>query len=342
MTTTTRSGAARRGLAKHLTEPLVVGDPDLSGPLAVYPLLGPTASQRFVALSQADGEVTIGEVASASVRDLAVTNTGKIPVLLYEGQEVLGGQQNRSVDSAILVPPGVEKSVPVSCVEAGRWDHHSHRARFVGSPHSPSPRLRRSKSDRVRASLAAGDAGYADQGEVWSLVDSISAQLHTSSRTRSLSDAYEARDAELREVTDSIELHDGQLGVLVTIGGEFCVLDFVGRPDVFAALHDPLLRGYALEALASPDAAKAESSIDDARRSVDAVMGASGDERPSRGLGTDVRFTRQGISGSALVNDGELVQLTAFPVAGRGTRRTETPPASIRRPSRRPSRRRAE
>ena len=42
---------------------------------------------------------------------------------------------------------------------------------------------------------------------------------------------------------------DGQLGALVAIGGRFSVLDWVGRADVFAALHGPLVQGYALDAL---------------------------------------------------------------------------------------------
>ena len=105
-----------RRLHEYLAEPLVVGDPDVVGSLAVYPLFGPSAKQRFVAVSQADGEVTIGEVTSASVRDLAVTNLGKHPVLLYEGQELIGGQQNRSVDSAVLVAAGTKVALPVTCV----------------------------------------------------------------------------------------------------------------------------------------------------------------------------------------------------------------------------------
>ena len=331
MTTTTRSGAAPRGLAKYLPEPLVVGDPDLAGPLAVYPLFGLATTQRFVALSQADTKVAIGEVASASVRDLAVTNHGDVPVLLYEGQELIGGQQNRSVDVTVLVPANAEVSIPVSCVEAGRWDGRSHRARFKASKSSPSPQLRRSKSDRVRASLAANGAGYADQGEVWGLVDSISARLGTSSRTRALRESYEQRGRELRTLTDEIRLRDDQLGALVTIGNDFCVLDFVGRPEAFAALHGPLVQGYALDALASPRAPKAASSIEDARRTLGAALGAKGEERPSVGVGTDVRFTHTRVAGSALLNADELVQLTAFP----HQRRDDVPPPRIGRPSRR-------
>ena len=334
-TTSTRSGAARRGLAKYLAEPLTVGDPDIAGPLAVYPLFGTATKQQFVALSQADGEVTIGEVASASVRDLAVTNTGKVPVLLYEGQELLGGQQNRSVDSAVLIAAGTKLSLPVTCVESGRWDHSSHRAAFSSSPHSPSPQLRKAKSREMNSRAAAGHEARADQGEVWGLVDSISSRLRASSRTRALSDTYDQRRKEIRKIERGIRLHDGQLGALATIGGELCVLDFVGRPEVFAALHGPLVQGYALEVLGA-DADEAHTpSVEQARRWVGAALGAEGDQRPSLGLGADVRFIRNGVTGSALVHEGELVHLTGFPVDGSTTPGSRSNPGSIRRPSRR-------
>ena len=44
-----------------------------------------------------------------------------------------------------------------------------------------------------------------------------------------------------------------QVGMLAAIGGRFVVLDYVSDVEAFAALHDPLVAGYALDAL-EPDA----------------------------------------------------------------------------------------
>ena len=322
-------------LRDHLAEPLVVGEPDVVGPLAVYPVFGPACEQGFVALSQANGDVVIGELESSSVRDLVVTNRGKMPVLLYEGEEVLGGQQNRSLDASVLVGNDAKVTLPVSCVEAGRWDHASHRARFHSSPHYPSPELRRAKAKSSRERATAGAEARPDQAETWRLVDSISARVGSSSPTRAFSDAYDERRRDLRKIEREVKLRDGQLGTLVTLGQEFCVLDVVGRPDVFAALHEPLVRGYALEVLAAAGTGEAVPSTATAREVVAAVLGAAGDRHPSVGLGADVRFGRRGVAGSALVHQCELVALTAFPDRGdgSGTGRSRRESGRIVRPS---------
>ena len=38
------------------------------------------------------------------MRDLIVDNPTDLPLLVYEGEEVLGAQQNRTFDVSILVP----------------------------------------------------------------------------------------------------------------------------------------------------------------------------------------------------------------------------------------------
>ena len=91
-------------LTAYLTEPLQIGEPDVAGPLAVFPLFGP--EPRFEYRSFAQGRalgVTIKELeAGASVRDLVVANPTSLPVLLFEGEEVLGAQQNRTFDVSVL------------------------------------------------------------------------------------------------------------------------------------------------------------------------------------------------------------------------------------------------
>src|SRR5580704_846361 len=64
-------------------------------------------------------------------------------------------------------------------------------------------------------------------------------------------------------VAGAVEMHCSQVGMLAAIGGRFVVLDHVSEVEAFAALHGPLVQGYALdalEALAAPP-----PSIDDAR-----------------------------------------------------------------------------
>ena len=90
------------------------------------------------------------------------------------------------------------------------------------------------------------------------------------------------------------------------------MLDHVSRPDVFAALHAPLVQGYALDALEARRRAhavgrgRAEAFLGRrvtarALRSATASASAATSASPSDGVG-----------GAGLVAGDELVQLTAF------------------------------
>jgi hypothetical protein len=335
----TKTAARGRRVRDYLRAPLTVGEPDVIGPLAVYPVFGPTASQPLVAAAACDGALVVQEQPSASVRDLVVTNKSDVPVLLYEGEELLGGQQNRSVDVAVLVGAGATLTVAVSCVEAGRWDASRKHKRFVSAPHSPSPDLRLKKWAAARRAELGGRRAAADQGECWDEIDSISRQLGTRSRTAALSDVFNQRHQDLAHFEQACALHDGQLGALVMIGGRFAVLDLVGRPDVFAALHGQLVRGYALDALVCETGADAPVlPTHRVEELLAAAVDTAAEEHPTPGLGTRLRLAAAA-AGSALVHDGELIQLTAFP--GNGDADAQSgPPAKRARGIARPSRRR--
>lgn len=305
-------------LGDYLTEPLVVGEPDVAGPLAVFPIFGAPCTQRFLSFRQAarEGWVEIREVPSAaSVGDLVVVNLGDVPALLYEGEEFLGGRQNRSLDVAVLVAAGTTLPVPVTCLEEGRWDASRHRDAFVASPQSVDPELRRAKSREAYRRHGLGLRPQADQGEVWDEVAALLGRHRSRSPTRAMSDVYEERRRELVRLAGSVRLHDHQIGTLVAIGGRFRVLDLVGRPEVFGELHGPLVQGYTLDALGERSEEPAPL-VDRAQEFVSHVVRTEAETSEALGLGQGLRFSADGVIGSALVNEGELVQLTAFPGEG--------------------------
>ena len=57
--------------------------------------------------------------AEGHVPQLRVKNSGGAPVLVLDGEELIGAKQNRIVNVAILVVPQSELVISVSCVEAG-------------------------------------------------------------------------------------------------------------------------------------------------------------------------------------------------------------------------------
>src|SRR5262249_52453113 len=146
-------------LAPQLEVRFYVSDPDVIGPLAVFPLIAAAEpSLRYLPFAAAKrrGAAVKELAAEARVNDLLVENPLDVPVLLYEGEEVVGAQQNRTFDVSVLVPERSTLQVPVSCVEAGRWDRRRHGEAFRPSPQAAYPEIRMAKSAHVRASMARG------------------------------------------------------------------------------------------------------------------------------------------------------------------------------------------
>jgi hypothetical protein len=170
-------------LHDFLAEPLRVGEPDVCGALAVFPIFGPPRIAEYVAFADgvARGMVVKELDGGASVNDLLVLNPTDVNVLLYEGEEVLGAQQNRTFDVSVLVPAGMSLRVPVSCVEHGRWDGGRHHQSFVPAPQAAYPSLRRMKNVAAHARVAAGLDARAEQGAVWDEVAAKSTRMDVES-----------------------------------------------------------------------------------------------------------------------------------------------------------------
>ena len=323
----------------HLAEPLRLGDPDVHGPLAVFPIFGPAPRAEYVSFAQGRAAgAAIKELESgAAVNDLLVLNPTDQAILLYEGEEVLGAQQNRTFDVSVLVGARSQMHVPVSCVEAGRWDGGRHDESFSPAPQAAYPALRSMKNRAARESVAAGMEPRAMQGAVWDEVAGKSLRMNVCSDTGAMHDIFHGQREGLDEYLSAITLHEGQTGALVLIGGRPAVLDHVSRPDVFAALHAPLVQGYALDALEHGNAvhAPARPATQTAEAFLRRVLRARITEHDGIGLGRDIRFARTHVAGAGLVVGDELVQLTAFPEDAPGDSDGEAPAARIGRPSRR-------
>src|SRR2546430_12405050 len=88
-----------------LLEALEIGEPLSHGALTVIPLLAPKEVEPdWLTLAEAGAAVTITEVtADREVPSLSLLNDGDPPVLLLDGQEVIGAQQNRILHYTGLV-----------------------------------------------------------------------------------------------------------------------------------------------------------------------------------------------------------------------------------------------
>lgn len=334
------SAAQRPTTGDYLTAPIQVDEPQSFGALTVFPLHGSEPRQHYVSFAQgrAAGAILKELDEGASVKDVLVQNPTDTPVLLFEGEEVLGAQQNRTFDVTALVAAGQRLQAPVSRVEAGRWDGSRSAESFSAAPQTAHPELRRQKAMRVRERVQAGQQARADQAEVWDSVAAKSARMGVNSPSGAMHDVFEGHRNRLHEYLEALPIDSGQSGALVAIAGRFVVCDWVSRPEVFASLYGALLQGYALDALeAETDAPINPPSPEEAHAFISLATQARASERDGIGMGREVRFAEGALVGTGLAVDRELVQIT---VHNGEIDQTPTSPRSlsarrIGRPSRR-------
>ena len=106
---------------------LKLAEPTTHGGLTIFPLTsGLDSDLGYLLLEEGlrKGLVTIREVSEGgSVPELTVENRADLPLLIVDGEELVGAKQNRVANLTMLLPAKKTTIIPVSCVEAGRWSY---------------------------------------------------------------------------------------------------------------------------------------------------------------------------------------------------------------------------
>ena len=77
---------------------------------------------EYITLKEAleRNQLKVKEVSrGGSVPELKVINNAEIPVLLLDGEELIGAKQNRVLNTTILLKEKSKTIIPVSCTEQG-------------------------------------------------------------------------------------------------------------------------------------------------------------------------------------------------------------------------------
>ena len=132
----------------------------------------------------------------------SLCNSSDRPVLILDGEILVGAKQNRVVNASILVGPKVELKVPVSCVEQQRWRYVSEK--FMKAGVFPTPGCG-PKSEQVSQYLEAMGVFAADQGAIWDEAERKQRKMRVDSPTRAVNDVYESHEEKLRRYCDAFQ-----------------------------------------------------------------------------------------------------------------------------------------
>lgn len=294
---------------------LATGETRRMGAVDLTPLLhaGPHC-EPFVLLHDAldAGVLEVAELRDGVVNTVMARNRGERPVLLLEGESIVGAKQDRVVTLDVAVGAGEEVAIPVGCVERGRW-HHVSRA-FRSSDVPVDPRI------RMETSREMLKHGHVDQARLWKSVEAKLARHAVDSATANYHD-YVARmksgaDALMKDLAPL----PNQVGVLAQLDGELLGLDLLGCPSNWASLSERLVRTYVLSGLDAPvpagakhaegaPAAKAGESADAwLRRAAGAAMRV----RRGAGRGLQLGIEGPGLSGGGLWWEEHVAHVAVF------------------------------
>jgi hypothetical protein len=294
---------------------LEVGQSSTHRNLSIFPLIQSVERIRaYLTLDEAliDGSATVSEVSEGgSVPELLLRNTGDQPVLLLDGEELVGAKQNRILNLTILAPASQTINIPVSCVEQGRWAYRESFFRSEGRVHFS--RGRAAKAASVSQSMRARRSRHSDQSEIWADISSKSASMGVHSETDAMSDIYQNRAKEIDDYCSAFSVQSNQVGAIFYIGGKVAGMDLLETQDVFSRLLPKLVRSYALDAIEEEPASSEKPAKQDAGDFLFQISNASQEEYAAVGLGTDCRLNGANITGGALVLEKRVIHLVAFP-----------------------------
>ena len=257
-----------------------------------------------------EARLSFEELKSESVPGLQVSNPRRHPGLVVAGELIEGGLQDRSLNVTVLVPAQGTVTVPVSCVEAGRWGHR--RDFRHGQGYVPR-RVRRVQNLSVAAAMATEGARFSNQRAVWDSVDDELAHHSVRADTSTVTAAREVLDTDTRRAKALAELRrlgplPGQCGVIVANGRTAVAADVFGAPNLLRDHWDALVGSYLLEHPVAPARASASSALRLLRR----FARSAATEAPGVGLGDEVHVNQPRVAGQALVYDGAVVHAFIF------------------------------
>lgn len=298
---------------------LAIGELSHYRNLTILPLLRPQPAapdSGYLLLEEAIGSgavrvTEIGEV--GTVPELHFTNGGLRPVLLLDGEELIGAKQNRTLNLTILAAPNCTITIPVSCVEAGRWQHTS--VSFSAAAHLMPARGRARRTSGVTDSMQDSGLRRSNQGEVWQDIEDMSERLQSPSPTGAMAAIFERHAVSLDDYARAFQASENQAGVAFAIGGCPVGFDLFDHPETLRKVFSKLVRSYAVDAL---DSGSGGQGCD--RDAFLAFLGSAANapvfSAPAIGMGKDLRLRGPSVSGAALWAESRYIHFCAFAADG--------------------------
>lgn len=290
-------------------ERAAVGRPITRLGISLFPVYLPGNDLPEIATGPSSGLV-IEESQASRVPSLEVANPTNHTILIPEGEQLIGGLQDRVLNTSVLVAPSTHLDIPVSCLEQGRWGD----LRDFGRGRAFAPRrARRAKNASVADSVRREGSRRSDQAAVWNVIDQELAHLGIDSGTRAVRDAEQLlrRDRQRAHTIRRLARRGplpGQCGVVVAHGRRVVAIEVFGNLDLLLPHWEGLVRSHLMERPTANGHPSATLALHRIRRFANAPAVAN------RGvsLGTELHINDRRTVGQALTHRSAIVHASAF------------------------------
>ena len=255
--------------------------------------------------------MTIEELDLPAVPFLRANNPTDTPILVVEGEQLLGGRQNRCLNASVIAGANAEVELPVSCVERGRWSRKGKD--FMRSKAFAPRRVRRVIIASVLISMESMSQRYSAQRAVWREIDQELQHANVASPRGALEDLSKRYDSDAGWVQSVRELERAgplpeQCGFAVAHGGRFVAIEIFGAHDLLAANWNGQMQSYLREHPVRPG----KPSPTWALRAIRRFGRRKGRQSYAAGAGWEKRLRTDQMVGQALMLEDSLVHASLF------------------------------
>ena len=173
--------------------------------------------------------VEVKELDESTVNTISVKNDAVTPLIIFNGEEIIGSKQNRIINNTMVLAPKSINHVEVSCTEQGRWEHIT--PTFKQSEYMANFKTRQKKEVTLRK--------YDNcQSEVWNSISSLECDHSFSSPTKAMSESYDNLKANHDEFLNAFSIEKNQIGVVVILDGEIKGFELFYSHPIYKEYHE--------------------------------------------------------------------------------------------------------